>query len=201
VEPGTTRKSPDYYAIEVFNQFFGGSFASRLFSNVRSKKGLAYSVGGGIAADYQRPGVTRLTAGTQSATTAATIDALHEEIAALATKPGTPEELAWAKAAILNSFVFRFDSPDKVLREAMVDHFYGYPVDFLTRYRAGIEAVTADDLARVAKKYIDKDRQALLVVGKEADFDRPLSSFGKVKTLDITIPPPPAPPAPPQPTP
>ncbi len=45
VDLGTTRDNPDYFALEVFNQFFGGSFSSRLFSNIRSKKGLAYAVG------------------------------------------------------------------------------------------------------------------------------------------------------------
>jgi zinc protease len=196
VEPGTTRQSPDYYAIEVFNQFFGGSFSSRLFSNVRSKKGLAYAVSGSVGVDYRRPGVTRLAAGTQNATTAAAIDALYEEIAALADAPATEEELRRAKAALLNSFIFRFDSPDKVLREAMWDLFYGLPAESLMRYRAGVEAVTVEDLARVGKTYIHKDRLALLVVGKASEFDRPLSSFGTVTTIDITIPPPPAPPAP-----
>ena len=65
---------------------------------------------------------------------------------------------------------------------------YGYPADFLERYRAGIEKVTQADVTRVAQKYMHKDKLALLVVGKAADFDRPLSTFGPVTTLDISIP-------------
>ncbi|HXW17493.1 MAG TPA: pitrilysin family protein, partial [Candidatus Acidoferrales bacterium] len=188
---GTTRDNPDYYAIEVFNEFFGGSFASRLFSNVRSKKGLAYHVGGGIRSNYDHPGMLQISMNTKSRTTAAAIDALNEEIDALKTNPGTPQELAKAKEAILNSFVFRFDSSEKVLRERMTYEFFGYRSDFLEKFRAGIEKVTVQDVARVAGKYVHKDRLAILVVGNAPDFDRPLSSFGPVTTLDVSIPPPP----------
>jgi len=190
VDLGITRDNPDYYAIEVFNQFFGGSFNSRLFSNIRSKKGLAYAVGGGIEADYDHPGTLGLFLGTKSHSTAAAIDAFNEELDALKTNPSTPEELTKAKRAILNSFVFRFDSKEKVLRERMTYEFYSYPEDFLEKYRTGIEKVTQQDVDRVAQKYVHKDKLAVLVVGKAADFDRPLSSFGPVTTLDITIPPP-----------
>ena len=188
LDVGTTRDSPDYYALEVFNEFFGGSFSSRLFSNIRSKKGLAYAVGGGVGAEYDHPGMLEMFMGTKSHTTAAAIDAFNEEVDALKTNPGTPEELSKAKKAILNSFVFRFDSREKVLHESMSDEFYGYPSDFLQRYRAGVEKVTEKDLQRVAAKYVRKDRLAILVVGKPADFDRPLSSFGEVRTINITIP-------------
>ena len=133
VDLGTTRDNPDYYAIEVFNQFFGGSFSSRLFSNIRSKKGLAYAVSGSVGTDYDHPGVLRLFMGTKSGTTAAAIDAFNEELDALKTNPATPEELIEAKDAILNSFVFRFDSKEKVLREQMTYAFFGYPLDFLDR--------------------------------------------------------------------
>ena len=86
--------------------------------------------------------------------------------------------------------MFRFDSKEKVLRERMAYEFYRYPEDFLETYRTGIEKVTQQDVDRVAQKYVHKDKLAVLVVGKAADFDRPLSSFGPVTTLDITIPPP-----------
>jgi len=188
VDLGTRRDNPDYYAIDVFNEFFGGGFSSRLFSNIRSKKGLAYAVGGGIGTDFDHPAISRLFLGTKSKTTAAELDAFNAELDALKTNPATPEELTKAKEAILNSFVFRFDSKEKVLGERITYEFYGYPADFLERYRAGIEKVTLDDVKRVADKYIHKNQFAVLVVGKASDFDRPLSSYGPVTTLDITIP-------------
>jgi zinc protease len=188
VDLGTTRDNPDYYAIEVFNEFFGGSFSSRLFSNIRSKKGLAYAVGGGIGTDFDHPGVLRLFMGTKSGTTAAAIEAFNAELDGLKNNPATPEELSKAKDAILNSFVFRFDSHEKVMSERMAYEFYGYPADFLEKYRAGIEKVTREDINRVIERYVHKDQLAVLVVGKAADFDKPISSFGPVTTLDITIP-------------
>jgi zinc protease len=188
VHLGTTRDNPDYYALEVLNEAFGGAFSSRLFSNIRSKKGLAYYVFGGVGTTFDHPGIFQMAMGTKSSTTAAAIDALYTELDELEKNPASAEELKKAKDSILNSFIFRFDSKEKVLRECMMYEFYGYPADFLERYRAGIEKVTQEDVARVAHRYIHKDRLAVLVVGKAADFDRPLSSFGPVATLDITIP-------------
>jgi len=188
VHLGTTRDNPDYYALEVMNEVFGGGFAARLFSNIRSKKGLAYAVGGGVGMNYDHPGLFQVQMGTKSETTAAAIEALYEEIDNLVKKPATPEELQRAKDSLLNSFIFTVDSAEKVLRTKMQYEFYGYPLDFLERYRAGIEKVTADDVARVARQYVHRDKLALLVVGKSSDFDKPLSTFGTVTALDVTIP-------------
>jgi zinc protease len=185
---GIRRDNPDYYAISVMNDLFGGGFGTRLITNIRSKQGLAYSVGGGIGSSFDHPGVFTLTMGTKSETTAKSIEALRAEIKKLIANPGTEEEVRKAKADILNSFIFRFDSKDKVMYERMAYEFYGYPADYLQRYRAGIEKVTPADVARVVKKYVEPARFATLVVGKAADFDRPLSTFGQVQTIDITIP-------------
>ena len=73
----------------------------------------------------------------------------------------------------------------------MAYEFYGYPADFLERYRAGVEKVTKEDVARIAAKYLHKDKLAILVVGNIKEFDKPLTSLGSVKEIDITIPPPP----------
>ncbi len=188
VHLGTTRNNPDFFALEVANEVFGGGFASRLFSNVRSKKGLAYAVWGRVGTEYDYPGILAVGMGTKSQTTAAGIDALFEEVKGIVEQPPTAEELQKAKEAILNSFIFRFDSKAKILRQQARYEFFGYPADFLDRYGREIEKVTAEDAARVAKKYIRRGDLAVLVVGKTADFDRPVSSFGPVAKLDITIP-------------
>jgi outer membrane lipoprotein-sorting protein len=74
----------------------------------------------------------------------------------------------------------------------MAYEFYGYPADFLEKFRAGIEKVTADDVNKIPGKYLHKDKLAVLVVGNQKDFDKPLSSMGAVTNIDIAIPPPPA---------
>jgi zinc protease len=188
---GITRKNPDYFAISVFNEAFGGGFSSRLFGDIRTSKGLAYGVGGGVGAGWDHPGMLRLMMSTKSQSTIESIQALDEEIADLAKRPINDEEIKRAKDAILNSFVFRFDSPAKVLQEKMAYEFYGYPLDFLENFQKEIEKVTKEDVARVAAKYLHREQMAVLVVGNVSQFDKPLSSLGPVNKVDITIPPPP----------
>jgi zinc protease len=188
VDLGIDRRNPDYYAVEVMNELFGGGFSSRLFVNIRTRQALAYSVGGGVGAVFDRPGITRFAMGTKSASTAAGIDALRKEIDGLIRGTVKPVEVQKAKDAILNSFIFEFDSKEKVLAERMRYEFYGYPLDTLERYREGIEKVTPADVDRVARKYIHPENMAVLVVGNPKDFDRSLSTFGKVTPIDISIP-------------
>jgi zinc protease len=191
VHLGTTVDNPDYYAIEVANQVVGASFWGRLFANVRTRKGLAYAVAGDIGTSYDHPGLVFFWTSTKSETTAAAIDALYTEIDNFTKSPVTAEELQKAKEAILNSFVFEVNLRFKILGKRMTYEFYGYPLDFLERYQPGIEKVALADVSRVLEKYVSKDKLALVVVGKSADFDRPLTSFGPVTPIDVTIPPPP----------
>jgi zinc protease len=189
---GITRDNPDYYALSVFNEAFGGGFSSRLFNDIRTKRGLAYSVGGGVGSNFGHPGILQVAIGTKSASTIEAIQAATEDIADLSRKPITEDEIQRAKDAILNAFIFRLDSPDKILGERMTYEYYGYPADWLDKYEAEIKKVTAADVNRVAAKYMHRDQMAVLVVGNDKEFDKPLSSLGSVKKIDITIPPPPA---------
>ncbi len=188
---GITRDNPDFYAVSVFNEAFGGGFSSRLFNDIRTQRGLAYSVGGGIGADFGHRGMLQISIGTKSQSTIEAIQAASQDIDNLNRQPITEEEIQRAKDAILNTFIFRLDSPDKILGERMTYEYYGYPPDWLDKYPAEIKKVTAADANRVAAKYLHKDQLAVLVVGNTKDFDKPLSSLGAVKEVDITIPPPP----------
>jgi zinc protease len=188
---GTERSNPDYYALSVMNEIFSGGFGSRVVQNVRTKLGLAYSVSGAFSASYDHPGIFYVIAATKSASTVAATQAMLAEISRLKTDPPTSAELSKAKDQLLNSFIFHYDSPDKTLNEEVTLAFYGYPLDFLEKYKAGIEKVTAADVLRVANKYIDVSKLAIIAVGNEAEIKPPLSTLGRVTTLDVTIPPPP----------
>jgi zinc protease len=188
---GIRRDNPDYYAVRVFNEAFGGGFSSRLFRKIRTEKGLAYGVGGGVGTAFDHPGMVRLTMGTKSGTTLESIQALDEQIDDVAKHPISEVEIKSAKDSILNSFIFNLDSPDKILRERMAYEFYGYPQDYLEKFREGVEKVTQADVARAATRYLHKEKLAVLVVGNPAEFDKALSSLGPVTNIDITIPPPP----------
>ena len=187
---GTTRDNPDYYAISVFNEAFGGGFSSRLFNDIRTRLGLAYGVGGGVGTNFGHPGILQIAMGTKSQTTVESIQAVDKDIDNLEKEPFTEDDVRRAKDAILNAFVFRLDSPDKILAERMVYEYYGYPADWLDKYQAEVKKVTAADVNRVATKYMHKEQLARLVVGNTKEFDKPLTSLGPVKEIDITIPPP-----------
>lgn len=187
---GTERNNPDYYALSVMNQIFSGGFGSRLFQDVRTRLGLAYSVGGAYGASYDHPGMFYTTAATRSQSTAQATREMLKQIDELKTRPFTENELKLARDGLLNSFIFHYDSRDKMLAAVATLEFYGYPADFLDKYHAGIEKVTVADVERVAKKYIDPAKLAVLVVGNQAQFETPLTTLnlGPVHPVDITIP-------------
>lgn len=191
VSLGIERNNPDYFAVEVMNYAFGAGFSSRLIKDLRTEKGLAYAVGGGIGSAFDHRGIFRLAMGTKSASTAAAVEGLKQELQKLINDPPKGDELRSAKDTILNAFIFNFDSKAKVLREQMSYEYYGYPLDFLDRYRAGIEKTTAEDVARVARKYVHPQQFATLVVGNPEEIGNQLSALGPVAKWDITIPPPP----------
>lgn len=191
VGTGILRKNPDYFAVEVMNEIFGGGFSSRLFTNLRSRLGLAYSVGGGISAGWDHPGVLNIGMATKSESTRESIEALYKELDKLLTEPITEEELKRAKDGILNSFIFNFDSKGKVLQERMRYEFYGFPAGYLEQYRIGVDKVTSADVKRVAMKYVHPKQLALLVVGNPEPVVNELKPLGTVQNIDIAIPPPP----------
>ncbi|MFN2239652.1 MAG: M16 family metallopeptidase [Thermoanaerobaculia bacterium] len=188
LHPGARKDDPDYHAIQVFNEVFGGGFSGRLMNSIRTEKGLAYSVGGGIGTAYDRLAAFQITMGTKSESTVMAIEALHDVMARIRAEQITPQELELARESILNSFVFMLDSDEKVLNQRMTLEFYGYPVDFLERYQAGVRTVDVQAIQRVAQKFVRPDELALLVVGNPADFDADLSTRGEVTEIDITIP-------------
>ncbi len=187
---GTDRHSPDVPTLAVMNDILGGGFASRLFQKVRTELGLAYAVGGGIGYDYDHPGMFNVGVMTKSVSTVDATKAALEEISGITTRPFTEEELTRAKDDILNSFLFRYDTREKVLAEQVRLEFYGYPPDYLEKYEAAVRKVTLADLTAAAKKYVHPDKLAVLVVGNKQEIQPGLEELklGPAKPLDITIP-------------
>ncbi len=187
---GTDRHNPDVPTLAVMNEILGGGFASRLFQKVRTELGLAYAVGGGLSFDYDHPAQFRVVVLTKSASTVDATRAALAEIDGLTSRPFTPEEVNRAKDNILNSFLFRYDTREKVLNERVLLEFYGYPADYLESYKAALEKVTLADVTTVAKKYIHPGKYAVLVVGNGPEIKPPLDELklGPVQPIDITIP-------------
>jgi predicted Zn-dependent peptidase len=150
--------------------------------------GLAYAVFGVYSADYDHPGVFYVGCQTKSKSTAQAIRAMSEEVKKITEAEVTDEELALAKESYLNSFVFNFDSRAEIVRRLMIYHYFGYPEDFLQKTKDNVEKVTKADVLRVARKHLQPDKMQILAVGRPQDFDEPLSVFGQVREIDITIP-------------
>lgn len=185
---GGMLNNPDYFALRVMNQILSGSFASRLFSRVRSDQGLAYAVFGQYGANYDYPGQFYVGCMTKSETTIQAVRSLLHEVELMKTESVTDEELALAKESYFNKYVFNFDTKSEVVSRLMTYEYYGYPNDFLQQTKDNIEKVTKADVQRVAQKYLQPDKVRILVVGKVEDFDEPLSVLGTVNEIDITIP-------------
>jgi len=188
VAAGIRRDDPDFFAVRVLNEVLSGGFASRLIKELRTRQGLAYSVDGGVESAWDHPGLLRLSMGTKSATTVQAVQGMKTEMERLFKQPPTDKEIQQAKDQILNSFIFRFDSMNKILQEEMLYEYYGFPLDYLDKYRANIEKITAADVSRAAKRLIETNKFAVLVVGNEKEFTTPLSTLGPVTKVDITIP-------------
>ena len=185
---GIEQTNPDYFAAQVMNEILSGGFSGRLMNNIRTKKGLAYGVNGGLGAAFDRPGLMRLGMQTKSVSVYDAIAALKDEVRALTVAPPTDTEMSQAKESILNSFIFNYDSRSGILAQQMNYAYHGLPANYLEMYRSNIEKVSKDDVLRVAKAYVHVDDLSLLIVGRAADFPKPLDTLGKVTNLDITIP-------------
>jgi len=195
---GIDRHNPDVPAIVIMDEILSGGFGSRLFQKVRTQLGLAYAVGGGFDLPYDHPGTFRVEVLTKSVSTVDATKAALAEIAGLNTEPFTEAELKRAKDDILNSFLFRYDTREKILAESERLEFYGYPADYLETYRAALEKVTLADVTATAHKYIHPEKLAVLVVGNVPEIKPPVGDLGMgtPQTIDITIPRPPRPQAP-----
>jgi predicted Zn-dependent peptidase len=185
---GIERDNPDYLAVELMNEVLGGAFTSRLFANVRTKKGLAYAVSGGVRSNFDYPGQANFFMTTKTETTAAGIDALLEEVRGMTASPPDAEEVEKALSGILNSFVFNSDSRRKILGQQLTYEYFGYPLDWLSRYYEGIREVSVEAVQQAAAEYLHPDKFAILVVGPSEGHDRPLSDYGPVTEIDVTIP-------------
>ena len=186
---GLMRNHPDYHPVVIINQILSGSFGSRLFSSIRSQKGLAYDVNGGVGFGWDYPATASFSMSTKTDTTQAGIDALLEEARKIMeTAPPTEKEINKAKASLLNSFVFSVDSPGKVLGKFLTYEYFGYPADWLVRFRTGIEQATGSQVRKAAHTHIKPDQFVIFIMGPRQGTAPALARYETVEELDISIP-------------
>ena len=162
--PGLKRDDPDFYAAVVMNEVLGGGSSSRLFAEVREKRGLAYDVYA-----YLHPlahaGLYMGGAATRNDRVADTIAVVRAEIARLAADGVSEQELAAAKGHLTGAFPLRFDSGRKIARMMLHVRLQGLGIDYFDRRNGHIEAVAREDVARVARRLLRPDLLTLAVAG------------------------------------
>src|SRR6185436_1449539 len=185
---GANRFDPDKYPLYVVNEVLGeGGFTSRLMKEVRSTRGLAYSVAGGVGSDTDR-GLLEIRCRTRADATVQAIDAIREVVSTFRDKGPTDEETREAKDAQTNSFVFTVDGTDAYMQQFLYYEHYGYPANYLQSWRDRLAAVTREDAARAAKAHLKPEAMVVLVVGNPKAFDRPLDSLGLGAPKTIRLP-------------
>jgi zinc protease len=183
---GLPRSTPDYFPLLVMNTLLGGQFTSRVNMNLREDKG--YTYGARTSFDYRRaPGPFAASAGVQTAVTKeAVVEFLKELHGIRGTRPVTAAELEFAKQAIIRGFPRGFETPEQISSRLIDIVLYNLPDNYFDNYIANIRAVTLADVVRVANRYLDPSRMAILVVGDRKVIEpnlRSLDSVGSTLTL------------------
>ncbi|MCX6835301.1 MAG: insulinase family protein, partial [candidate division Zixibacteria bacterium] len=181
---------PDYPDRIVMNAIMGAGAGSRMFDVVRSREGLAYTTSSAYSANFEVPGVFTNYAATKSQSTGKAIREMIKVIRSMQSQPPTEQELKYGRDSYLNSFVFQFDTPNRVVNRIMNYDYFGLTGDFLQQVKDRVEQVTAKDVVAAANKNLRPDALRILVVGNAAGFDIPLDSLGlgPVHDMDIVIP-------------
>ncbi len=176
--PGPSRDTPDYYAIQVMNTILGQLFQSRLNSVLREQKGYTYGASSSFA--YGRgPGAFRASADIVTAKSdSALIEFMNELRGVQGSKPFTDDEIKQGKESLVQGLVRRFSSVGATDGSIASIYTQDLPESFYKDYSTNVNAVTADDLVRVAKQYIDLDHLNIVVVGDRATIEEPLRKTG-----------------------
>lgn len=156
--------SPDYYAMEVLHTILGGSFSPRLDSNLRENKG--YTYGARTDLDVRRDvGTFRSISDVRTEVTGPALKEFFYELDRIRTEPVPEQELSDNKAFITGVLPIILETQEGLIGQLINIKMYDLPADYLQTYSAKINAVTAADVQRVAQKYLQTDRSAIVIVG------------------------------------
>jgi zinc protease len=170
---GVARDNPDYYALQVMNYVLGGgSFSSRLFDNIRTKAGLAYSVGSFFTVN-RAPGSFQVVMQTKNASTNDAIQRACGELERIRAEPVSDDEVNDAKLYLTGSFPLRLDSNAKIAGFLAQVEFFNLGADYADTYMQRINAVTTADVQRVARQYLHPEQMDLVVVSNLSEVHVP----------------------------
>ncbi|AMN48235.1 hypothetical protein ACG33_14235 [Steroidobacter denitrificans] len=179
---GIRRDGKDYFPLLVMNHILGGGPASRLFLNLREDKGYTYGVSS-LFTGTNFPGVVAAITDVRSEVTAAAIQELMSEIQRIVAEPVSVQELSSAKRALIGGFALSLDAPRALITNVLTQKSYGFPENYWDTFPQQVEAITADDIQRVAGKYYDAERLQLIAVGDGAALRGILAKYGEVQAI------------------
>ncbi|SDW25377.1 Predicted Zn-dependent peptidase [Lutibacter oricola] len=159
----------DYHALLLANQIFGGDFNSHLNMNLREAHGYTYGARSSLRPNKNTRALFSAGAQVRNAVTDSTVMETMKELNIIRTTKVTEEELKTVKATYIGSFVRNIEKPETVARYALNSRTNNLPSNFYKTYLDKINAVTINDIQRVAKKYFNKDNARIVVVGKAVD--------------------------------
>lgn len=176
------RTHPDYIACQVMNRVLGSGPSSRLFRIIREEKGYTYGIGSGFAAARVTNFFNASTSVRTEVTEPALAELLHQfsDIRDRAVPAG---ELADAKSAIVAGFVLGLENASAVLSRWIEQREYGFPEDYWDTYSQKVMAIGAEDVQRVAKKYVPFENPQIIAVGDAAKIGELLKKFGPVEEI------------------
>jgi zinc protease len=179
------RTNPDYPALVVLNDVLGGGSASRLFLNLREEKGYTYGVYSNvIARKYAGP----WTAGGDLRTevTDGAMTEFLRELNRIRDEKVPDEELDAARRSVVARFALSLESPQQLIGYAITRKAYNFPADYWDKYPAQIAAIKADDVQRVARKYINPATMQVVAVGDASKIKPVLEKYGPVEIVDAS---------------
>ncbi|MDQ2667858.1 MAG: insulinase family protein [Gemmatimonadota bacterium] len=185
--PGPSRSTPDYYALSLMNRLLGGTIQSRLSHDIREVKGFSYGVRSSFAYGHG-PGAFTAGGAIVSAKSDSALMAFMTHFNDVrGAQPFTTDEVVEGKEGLIQSLPSRFTSVNNVAAAISAIYTQDLPESFYRDYAKKIDAVTKDDLTRVAKKYIDVDHMNLVIVGDRASIEAPLKATGiaPIQVLDV----------------
>jgi zinc protease len=185
--PGPERDTPDYYAIRVMNEMLGVLFQSRLNHNIREVKGYSYGVFSNFAFG-KGPGAFRAGGDIVTAKSdSALIEFMKELRDIRGPRPPTDDELKQAKASLVQSLPENFSSVGGINASIAQLYVQGLPQDYYQQFARAVNAVTADDVVRVARRYIDPEHLAIVIVGDRSTIEAPLAATNIAPVVHLDV--------------
>jgi predicted Zn-dependent peptidase len=180
---GIERTSPDYFAVLLADHVLGGGPTGRLFLNLREDKGYTYGAYSGFASSKYR-GAWSANSEVRTDVTDGAMKEFKYELTRLGTEKVPAEELENAKHAIIGSFALSLEQPNSLLQNIITQKLYNLPADYWDTYPQKVTAITADDVQRVAQKYMDMSHLQIVAVGDASKTREILSHYGTVQVFD-----------------